>query len=91
MFSRFTLEMERASTLQRNQGKGHLQVGRFISTCIHNSYFNISLAWKCPFSLIVSEQDSVYDIYTKLQRCRFQKFSTLNSVFKGNLSVHFSA
>ena len=45
-FSHFALETERASTLQHNQGKGHLQVGGFISTRMRNRYFNISMALK---------------------------------------------
>ena len=73
-FLRFALKTARASTLQCNQGKGRLQKGGFISTRMRNSYFNISLAWKRPFSLIVSEQVSVYSVYTKLKRCCFQKF-----------------
>ena len=42
-FSSFALETARASTLVRNQGKGHLQVGGFISIHMRNSYFNVSL------------------------------------------------
>ena len=66
-FSLFALETERASTLQRNQGKGHLQLGGFISTRMRV----ISLGWKHLFSLIVSEQASVHSVYTKLQCSHF--------------------
>ena len=54
-FSSCALKMARASTLARNQGKGHLQVGGFISIRMRNSYFNVLLPWKCPISLIVSQ------------------------------------
>ena len=74
MFLRFALKTARVSTLQCNQGKGHLQKGGFIPTRMRNSYFNISLAWEHPVSLIVSEQVSIYSVYTKLKCCRFQKF-----------------
>ena len=40
-FLRFALKIARASTLQCNQGKGHLQKGGFISTRVRNGYFNI--------------------------------------------------
>ena len=84
MFSRFALKTVRASTLQRNQGNGRLQKDGFLSTRMRNSYFNISLAWKRPFSLIVDEQVSIYSVYAKLQRCQFQKL-TSNIIFE---SIH---
>ena len=63
-FSCFALKTVKVSTLQCNQGKGCLQKGGFISTRMRSSYFNISLALKRPFSLIVSEQVSIYSVYT---------------------------